>query len=232
MSNEKIINRIEKLLALAKSSNKNEAEAAMLKAQELLAKHKLTLADIEGNKKDIKVDIKVTDFYYTSKTKWKCLLAKVIADNFGCYCYTTLASEYNMKKYCYEKINKISFLGKDEDVNICLIVYEYALNTVLERIKEETKIRRKNGVSAAGLATDFGFGFTAGLEAMYKEQVKSNSSYALVVVKEAAVEEAYKNMNFTKGRPLSQKVNGRSDGYAAGYKAGKNFSASNRIANV
>jgi len=36
-----IILKIQKLLALASSSNENEAQAAMMKAQEMLAKYKL-----------------------------------------------------------------------------------------------------------------------------------------------------------------------------------------------
>ena len=40
---EKLIEKIKKLLALSESSNENEAKIAMLKAQELLAKHKLSI---------------------------------------------------------------------------------------------------------------------------------------------------------------------------------------------
>jgi uncharacterized protein YoaH (UPF0181 family) len=35
----KIVEKIQKLLALSESSNENEAKLSMLKAQELLAKH-------------------------------------------------------------------------------------------------------------------------------------------------------------------------------------------------
>ena len=43
MNNEenKIIEKIEKLIALSGSDNENEAKAAMLKAQELMAKYEI-----------------------------------------------------------------------------------------------------------------------------------------------------------------------------------------------
>ena len=37
----KVIDKIEKLLALSSSSNENEARAAMMKAQELMAKYEI-----------------------------------------------------------------------------------------------------------------------------------------------------------------------------------------------
>ncbi|MFR2890971.1 MAG: DUF2786 domain-containing protein, partial [Clostridium butyricum] len=54
---EDIILKIQKLLALSKSSNENEAQNAMLKAQQLLIKHKLSLKDVElYSCENIKVD--------------------------------------------------------------------------------------------------------------------------------------------------------------------------------
>lgn len=39
--NNKIIDKIEKLISLSGSSNENEARAAMMKAQELMAKYEI-----------------------------------------------------------------------------------------------------------------------------------------------------------------------------------------------
>lgn len=53
--------KIRKLLALAESPNEHEAKAALLKARQLMAEHKLTeaeLKDVEKQKvKDIRTDI-------------------------------------------------------------------------------------------------------------------------------------------------------------------------------
>ena len=49
--------KIKKLLALAESDNENEAKAALLKAKELMAQHKIEEADLEDaqNKKVVRV---------------------------------------------------------------------------------------------------------------------------------------------------------------------------------
>lgn len=51
----KIIDKIEKLIALSGSDNENEAKAAMLKAQELMAKYQIEQDRINpGNKRNVR----------------------------------------------------------------------------------------------------------------------------------------------------------------------------------
>ena len=47
MNRENIILRIRKLLELSKSSNINESQNAILKAQELLIKHNLSMREVK-----------------------------------------------------------------------------------------------------------------------------------------------------------------------------------------
>ena len=82
MVNKNVIEKIQKLLSLCQSSNENEAKTAMLKAQELLLKHKLSMKDIDeciSPKKTIKTAISRNGF---RKAKWKASLAGVIAEKF------------------------------------------------------------------------------------------------------------------------------------------------------
>ena len=77
-----IVEKVQKLLALSHSPNEHEAKTAMLKAQELMLKHKVTMKDVE---QDVKKDIVITTTHQKFKnTKWKAILAKVISDNFMC----------------------------------------------------------------------------------------------------------------------------------------------------
>lgn len=83
--NIKVVDKIQKLLALSESSNEHEAKASMLKAQELLARHKLSLKEVQEYKiSDIKERRSKITF---TRAKWKAQLAGLIADNFGCYHY-------------------------------------------------------------------------------------------------------------------------------------------------
>lgn len=62
-----IKDKIAKLLALAESPNENEAKAALLKARELMAEHKLRREDVKKAKKE-KVIRKVLDITCTAMT--------------------------------------------------------------------------------------------------------------------------------------------------------------------
>ncbi|WP_294363808.1 DUF2786 domain-containing protein, partial [uncultured Clostridium sp.] len=87
MEQREIIVKIKKLLALSKSSNENESQNAMLKAQKLLIKHKLSLQEVERySKENIKIENLKTEQKFRGKS-WKSNLARVIADNFGCFIY-------------------------------------------------------------------------------------------------------------------------------------------------
>lgn len=47
-----ILRKVQKLMALASSSNQNEAEQAMIKSQQLLLKHNITLNDVSGEEEE------------------------------------------------------------------------------------------------------------------------------------------------------------------------------------
>ena len=49
-ADNKIIDKIEKLIASSSSDNENEAKAAMLKAQELMAKYEIEMSQINPDK--------------------------------------------------------------------------------------------------------------------------------------------------------------------------------------
>lgn len=84
-SREKILEKIEKLLALAGNNpSENEAISAALKAQELMAKYNIELADLEG--KSLKQNI-VEETYMPKANchyvrKWRYTLSQIIAKNF------------------------------------------------------------------------------------------------------------------------------------------------------
>ena len=78
--------KIKKLLALAESNNEHEAKAALLKAKELMAAHKISEIDLVEikNKKVRKVMSGVT--YTNRSNRWVGTLACTIAENYCCGC--------------------------------------------------------------------------------------------------------------------------------------------------
>lgn len=218
--NNDVMLKIQKLLALSESSNENEAKNAMLKAQQLLIKHKLTMQEVQAAKiTKVELSTKETDVTFT-RAKWKTTLATVIAENFCCYNYIARCGT-----------NRIVFMGKKEDVYICNLVFKYALDTIDANVKALQYAYYKKIKSAKGLQSDYAIGFTLGLKKSFDAQKKQNSEWGLVLTKDKAVEDAFKSINFTKSISFGSKYNGHSQAYNAGKKDGEKFSISDKIEN-
>ena len=220
--NTKIITKIQNLLQLAKSSNENEAKSAMLLAQKLLMKHKLSMKEVEEADVEEVVVIEEhgTGCTYTRAT-WKGALANIIADNFGCYTF--------VRKY-YSK--EVYFLGKDDDIQVCNIVFKYALEVIkIEANKFKNKYK-KEGKSTTGVENTYAVAFIKGLMDAFEEQKSQHKEWGLVLVKDIRVTEAYENMNLKEGkRPKALSTLSDAEIYKKAYEEGKSFSISDRIAN-
>lgn len=82
-----IKDKIAKLLALAESPNENEAKAALLKARELMAEHKLRPEEVVKADK-VKVIREVLDVTCTAMTNpWAVSLSAIIAEHYCCRAY-------------------------------------------------------------------------------------------------------------------------------------------------
>lgn len=215
----KIVEKIQKLLALSESSNENEAQLSMLKAQELLAKHKLSLREVKDFKvysSAIKEKISVVSF---TKAKWKAKLARLIADNFGCYHYFKTRNTHT-----------IAFFGREEDVTICNIVLEYAVDCIDTKVKKMRYQYSRDGCSTRCLENDYALGFIAGLSKKYEEQKQSNQEWGLVLVKDKEVVEAHSQIKFRKTINTNTYFQGFSEAYYEGHEDGERFSISDKIA--
>ena len=112
-----IKDKIAKLLALAESPNENEAKAALLKARELMAEHKLRPEDVKKAKKE-KVIRKVLDITCTAMTNpWAASLSAVVAEHYCCRAYRYRSAG--------SKKNKIGLVGLEEDFEIAqrIVIY-------------------------------------------------------------------------------------------------------------
>ena len=123
--------KIRKLLALAESPNEHEARAALLKARQLMAEHKLTeteLKDVEKQQvKDVRTDITCSK----RRDPWIVSLSAIIGENYCC-------KGYRYRRYG-EQTNCIGFIGLEDDVEICVAVFKYAVDCALSEIKNIKK---------------------------------------------------------------------------------------------
>lgn len=74
--------KIRKLLALAQSPEEAEAKAALLRARELMAQHKLTEADLEEAKKQAVRDVKTDITCSKRRDPWIVGLSAVIGEHY------------------------------------------------------------------------------------------------------------------------------------------------------
>ncbi len=89
-----LINRIEKLLALSKSSNPNEAAAALSRAQKLMSmhgisEHELSLSSIAEEECEIMPGVRSANV--------SCTLANIVAECFGLERFVTMSSASTVK---------------------------------------------------------------------------------------------------------------------------------------
>ncbi|KNF08534.1 protein of unknown function DUF2786 [Gottschalkia purinilytica] len=215
-----IISKIKKLLNLSNSSNENESETALLKAQELLVKHKLSLKEVEQfDDSNSKVITQKTDITFRS-AKWKGQLANLIADNFRCYNY------YNTRY-----TNGIVLLGKEEDVKIAEIVLSYAIDSVESTCKRLAYRYRKQGYSTRGLTNDYALGFIEGLRNKFEEQKAKNQEWGIILAKDIELKNSYENINFTGSVNITSRLKGFSEAYHTGIEDGNNFDITTRVEN-
>ncbi|MCM1235320.1 MAG: DUF2786 domain-containing protein [Ruminococcus flavefaciens] len=174
----KIIDKIEKLISLAGSSNENEARAAMMKARELMAKYEIKREQLKSQEEERPV------MGFTSgsfRDEWIQMVSGVIADNFRC------------RRIAISRVGsggafRIRFYGYEEDAEICINIFNYAVKV----------IRKRFGVLRAIYAEakrEFGnrekinyvLGFCHGLEKNFEEQKNQSQSFALALVTPKAV---------------------------------------------
>lgn len=113
--------KIRKLLALAESPVEAEAKAALLKARQLMAEHKLTEQDIASA--DTAVIRDVTGITFNSRRDyWVLLLSEIIAPNYCCQSF--------VRRVRGKQTSEVGFVGFADDFEICANVYRYAVDCI------------------------------------------------------------------------------------------------------
>lgn len=116
-TNNPIIEKIRKLLALANSSNEHEAALAASHAQRLLSEHNLAMADIESGHKPQSAD-KVEATVSKTLPKWVRHLSAGVCTAFDC------------QAIHHPALGKMTFIGVGADVQIAAYTFAYLDKTV------------------------------------------------------------------------------------------------------
>lgn len=224
MTQEKVIDLIRKCLALTTSPNPGEAANATAKVQELLFKHKLTMADIdikeEGPVQDDALDLNPQ----RHEGKWRAQLSYTLA-------------KYNFCSMILAWHGKTAYIvGTKDDIEVVQEIYHWVVEQPIEEEKTAWKTlphfdRRKT------FRRSF---FTAAVNSitgrLYEQwqslRSESQASTALVVSNEEAlksfIDEHYGELR--KGRRAGSY--GSVSGYYAGREAGSRVSLSRRTQRI
>lgn len=220
-----IRDKIAKLLSLADSANEHEAKAALLKARELMAQHKLRPEDIRKDEKT-RVIIQTVGVTCTKMTDtWAVSLSATIAEHYCCKAFR--------RRYKRAKTVEVGFAGLEEDFEICKQIYLYAYDCVQSRLHEIQAESREKGISAGTIremCNAYGYGFNYGLQRAYALQQEQHQEWGLVMAIPQQVEAATAHYGPSS---LYGKANvaGWRGAYAQrGFQDGKAFDIGRRIA--
>jgi hypothetical protein len=216
MVDEKLLAKIHNLFKLAEgNSNSNEAQNAMLKAQQLMAQNGIAQSEVHQVLKPKEVLTEnITDVGRLSW--WKKSLGMIIAKNFRC------------EMYIHKIRNKgglIVFLGLKDDVQLAKMVYNFATlaieNDTINFIKQ---YKKQYVVYNVGIKNDYLLGWVKGLESKYKEQVNQNG-WGLILVKDPLVQQELSKIHLRKGQSSSVNRGNDRNVYGKGFERGNQFNS-------
>ena len=210
-----IKDKIKKLLALATSSNENEAKAALLKAKKLMMDHKISEAEVQDLNEQELIHLQCDNVRWTTDSGeiWITSLVDLIADNHLCSC-----SWFTPKG---KRTHILYIHGLGTDVELCKSVIEYAVGFVRGRIKIEQ--RRRVTSDPKAVAASYARGFILGMELMYDEQKDEHPEWGLVVSKPQEVDEYMKSLGERNVR--TKKTEFDPLAYMVGQNDGRQFNA-------
>jgi len=183
MERNDTIRKIKNLLELAGDNpNENEAKAAALAAQRLIAKHDIKDSELMTTYEEAIKEIESGSY---KGNPWAVRLGRAIADNFRCRMYLT----YNGTRSWYtNRVTKteerVVFMGYETDAIAATETFNH-LYTMGNRLadKECRAARAKYG-TARGVKNSFLLGYVDGIKSELEKQCK-----ALVLVTPAKVSE-------------------------------------------
>lgn len=210
MTNEKILEKIRKLFELSKNNpSEEEAKSAACRAQELMVKYGIEVAEVEDDCKQ--EEIEEIELSIPAK-KWKYQLARIVADNFRC-------------KHFYCGRDTLVFYGHSTDVNIAAETFAYLFdmgNKLGNRLVREAK--QAKGY-ADNVYNSCVVGFCEGIKEALVEQSK-----ALMVVVPEDVKEQYKERSKDFGTMRTRAVQAyNGEAYRTGKSAGYNAMRRNAL---
>jgi hypothetical protein len=239
---ETILKRIQKLFALAGNNpSEKEAYAAMLKAQELLLEHGLSMEQVNGFEEEEKADSSIKeDSVEQGGGKlygWQTVVMRVITKNFRCKWFVDRDNGRITKKGTYRNDKKLMLFGQAKDVDAARETINFIFKVAPALWKQFYKTWSEipgnftfNKSQTYAMKNDYFAGFAKGLEDKFIEQVQSKD--LMIVIPDAVINSwEMRSRNFTslKGSGFNRSYNDQA--YGQGYRDGKGASEKHKYIN-
>ncbi|MBW2602366.1 MAG: DUF2786 domain-containing protein [Deltaproteobacteria bacterium] len=208
----KLMGRVRKLMALAKSRNQNEAEAAMAKAHQLIAKYNLKLATHDNNHEFVSIFVGGPALRHFRE---EYSLARLLTDFY--FVYGVWVPAFVMGKRKMGRVLEIS--GTVLSVRIAHYVYDFVKQFINSKWEEYNKNKGLNRHRKTDFAVGVIDGFCHKVESR-KEKKRGGDNHALVKIDDAMLKEyigyKYPRLTSTGMRALRRDRKVLNDGISAG----------------
>lgn len=189
MSNvSSVIDRVQKLLALSKSSNANEAAAAANAANRLIDQYRLSEADLATS---IEMEEPIEEdqgyIYETGRlTPWKNTLVNVLVKHYG-------LAQWNDADYSKGRMfTRVKLVGRKSDITIAKYMFAW-LTSECQRLSDR-EAKGKGRIYVGSYCLGFVRGVAEQLQVSRADAQKDASSTAIIKINQRE-EEANKFMN-------------------------------------
>lgn len=220
--NDKILSKIKNLLSLAEDgANDEESQTALLMAQKLMLKYKVSQNQLEDQDKEQKIVIKSLSVYKRLYW-WEKILVKIIAENFRVMFYV----QSNKLPHQKSIQRKLVLMGYPQDVELAHEIFHLVANTMKHYASLYIQGQEpRPGVSTAKLRKSYYQGFMDGLDDKFEKQREAlrqkDAQYALALQTPSEVMEKFNreikgSLAFEK--PVPHKA---AQSYLDGYDRGK-----------
>ena len=217
MSIENVIAKVQKLLALSKSSNANEAAAAANAANKLIDQYRLSVADLSEDSAEIDPMMEDSGVVYETGriVPWKQSLVVTLSQHYGCATFISLVYPTG------RKVSRFKLVGRKSDIAIVNYMFAYLASECARLCEKEAHGRGK--VFANSYCVGFVAGIRQQLSESRKEAEKEATGTAIVAInnrhKEAS--EFMNKLHKLKNAKGSNSSQIDSNAYMAGLRQGK-----------
>ncbi|HUU87426.1 MAG TPA: DUF2786 domain-containing protein [Candidatus Glassbacteria bacterium] len=236
-TNEKIVDKVKKLMALGESPNKNESERALSKAHELMRKHNI---DNLKEEREYEFTVRPIGISLGKRTpNYMYSIGRIVSD----FYFVKYISSYHFDENKWVNQRHFELFGKPENLDLAEYVFHFLYNQGQELWKEFKKVKKEEGfivrgntlVDPDGYYTSDNYSKSAFLEGVYsgysaklslgnekqKKDFEQCENYAslneLLRTSESKLDKSYNSKYNVKYSSRSAgSASGRSDGYQKG----------------